>query len=143
MTLGERTWSGASLLLVAIGAILVLALFLVLRPLELESPASGGARAMLRVDHALGATVEPVDAAIAKRSGLQDGNDEFVVTSVANGGPAAAAGLRVGDVIKSIGGKPADQLSLTGHSVPISIWRGGRTIVIDVDFGSELSGRSA
>lgn len=130
-------------MLLILGAILALGLFLVMRPLRLESPASGSARAMLRLDHALGATLEPVDTAIASRAGLPSGQRYLVVTSVASGGPAAAAGLRVGDILQSIGGKPADQLSVTGYSGRIPIWRGGKSIPVEVHFGADGSGRSA
>lgn len=130
-------------MLLILGAILALGLFLVMRPLRLESPASGSARAMLRLDHALGATLEPVDTAIAIRAGLPRGQGYLVVTSVASGGPAAAAGLRVGDILQAIGGRPPDQLSVTGYSGPISIWRGGKTVSVHVDFSTGGTGRSA
>ena len=98
---------------------------------------------MLRLDHTLGATVEPVDEATARRVGLAHGEGDLVVTSLAGGGPASAAGVRVGDIIESIGGKPADELSLTDHSASVSIWRGGKAITIDVHLGIEESGSSA
>ena len=142
MLVRETNWRGTAVLLI-LGAVVLLALFLLLRPLQLESPASGGARAMLRLDHALGATVEPVDGAVAKRSGLVSGDGYLVVTSVASGGPAAEGGLRVGDIIQSIGGRPVDQLSITEHSGPMSIWRDGKTIMLDVRIGAAGPRRDA
>ena len=78
---------------------------------------------MLRVDNALGATVEPVDAGMARSLGLPGSSGGLVVTSVANKGPAISAGLRVGDIIEKIGGRPAtsvnsNALSTRRHSNP-------------------------
>ena len=57
----------------------------------------------------------------------------LVITSVASKGPAASAGLRVGDVIKQIDGRPANQISSTaGVATPISVWRGDRETIVDV-----------
>ena len=127
-------------MLLMLGTILVLVLFLALRPLQVESPASAGARAMLRLDGALGATVEPLNATMAREEGLPSRGGYLVVTSVASRGPAASAGLRVGDVIEQIGGRPADQMSgFTEAVTPVSIWRGGKLNIINVQIGS--SGR--
>ena len=130
----------ALLLLVAI---ILLALFLALRPLHLDSPASSSARALLRLDTALGATVEPVDHATAGMLGLQSGGGALVVTSVASNGPAATAGLRVGDVIERIGGRPAGDLRDTAglaQAEPLSIRRGGKDTILNVQLADGSSG---
>lgn len=141
MVVKESVRRSAAMLLTLV-TILALVLFLLVRPLRLESPASGGARAKLRLDHALGATVEPVDATLAGRSGLPSGEGYLVVTSIAAGGPAAEVGLRVGDVIEEIGGEPASQAASTESSVPMSVWRDGKTTAINVPFESHPRGRS-
>ena len=88
--------------LLLLGAIVVLALFLALRPLRVDSPATSSARALLRLDTALGATVEPVDRATAGMLGVQSSEHSLVVTSVASNGPAATAGLRVGALSRAV-----------------------------------------
>lgn len=143
MVTTDRSWRGAAALL-TIGGVLALALFLLLRPLHVETPASGSAQALLRFDNALGATVEPVDHATAGMLGLQTAGHYLVVTSIASSGPAAAAGLRVGDVIERIGGRPAsDQLRESGRTAsaePLAIRRGGKTAVINVQLGDKARG---
>jgi len=132
MAAKAQGWRGTATLLV-LGTIVVLGLFLMFRPLRVDSPASGGARAMLRLDGALGATVEPLDSALASDKKLPGDAGYLVITSVASKGPAASAGLRVGDVIKQIDGRPANQISSTaGVATPISVWRGDRETIVDV-----------
>lgn len=119
-------------------AVILVALFLATRVVRLDSPASGGARALLRLDNALGATVEPVDAPTARILGLSSGaGDDFVVTSVANRGPAVDAGIRVGDVIERIGAQPAAGVrvgALSAASTPVLINRHGKHAIVSVDF---------
>jgi predicted metalloprotease with PDZ domain len=139
----DRSWRNSAALLV-VGALAALILFLVLRPLRVETPASGSAQALLRLDSTLGATVEPVDRATAGMLGLRSGGRELVVTSVANGGPAAAAGLRVGDVIERIGGRPAgEQLRQSGSfaaAESLDIRRGGKPAIVNLQLGNRSSG---
>jgi putative serine protease PepD len=63
------------------------------------------------VSHAfLGLQAAPISAAVAQRAGVTEG---LYVNRVTSGGPAADAGLRVGDVITEVDGQPAtssDQL---------------------------------
>jgi S1-C subfamily serine protease len=118
----------------------VLALFLAARPLRVETPASASAQALLRLDSALGATVERVDHRTAAALGLRSADSSLVVTSVASSGPAAAAGLRVGDVIERIGGRPAgEQLARANRlaaAEPFAVWRGGKPVLLSVQIGS-------
>jgi predicted metalloprotease with PDZ domain len=140
MATTERNWRIAAALLTA-SAIAALALFLVLRPLDVDTPASGSAQALLRLDNALGATVEPIDHATAGVLGLQSPGRDLVVTSVASDGPAAAAGLRVGDVIERIGGRPASEevrdISNLASAEPLEIRRGAKAAVINVQLGNK------
>jgi membrane-associated protease RseP (regulator of RpoE activity) len=131
----SRLWHGAALLILA--AIIVLGLFVTLRPLQLESPASGRARALLRLDNVLGATVERVDQGTAGMLGLSSSEGDLVVTSVASEGPAAKAGIRVGDVIERIDNRPASQahsVALSASRTPVLIIRSGSHAMLNLDF---------
>jgi predicted metalloprotease with PDZ domain len=135
----DRSWRSAAALMTGAG-IIALALFLAARPLRVETPASASAQALLRLDSALGATVERVDHRTAAALGLRSADSSLVVTSVASSGPAAAAGLRVGDVIERIGGRPAgDQLARSNRfaaAEPFAVWRGGKPVLLSVQIGS-------
>lgn len=143
MERADRSWRTATALL-AFGAVAVLVVFVALRPLQVQTPASGNAQALLHLDNALGATVEPVDHATAGMLGLPSSDRDLVVTSIANDGPAAAAGLRVGDVIERIGGHPAgDQLrdfAKTASAEPLTIRRGGKPTVVNVQLSDSSPG---
>ena len=137
MGISNSVWRGGTGLILL--AIVVLALFLALRPAHLEMPASGDARALLRLDNALGATVEPVDAGTARSLGVQSISGGFVVTSVANKGPAVSAGIKVGDIIERIGSQPAatvDAGSLSAASTQMLINRHGNHAIVSVDFAA-------
>ena len=63
-----------------------------------------------------------------------------------HGGPAAAAGLRAGDVITKISGPPAaspvqlQELSLSkkaGHTVDLEVCRSGQTASVTVTLGTQ------
>lgn len=131
----DRLWSSPRGLLL-LSALVALGLFLAFRPLELQSPASGSGRALLRLDNLLGATVEPLDLATAAQLGLSAGGGELVVTSVASDGPAAKAGLRVGDVVERIGSQPAAQARAVASDqspVPILINRSGDRTMLSIE----------
>lgn len=64
--------------------------------------------AALRLDGALGATVEPLDEDIAADLGLPIESRGLVLTSLAADGRSARAGLRPGDVIEEIGDRAID-----------------------------------
>jgi S1-C subfamily serine protease len=122
--------------LLTLGAIVVFTLFLALQPLRLETPAWPSSRALMRFDRALRATVERVDPEMERALGLQPRGGYLVVTSVARNGPAAAAGLQVGDVIERINGRPATVLDADhlAARAPMSIQRGGKEQVVSVEF---------
>lgn len=89
-----------------------------------------------RMSHArLGATIQDLDQALAEAFGL-DAADGALISGVAPGNAAAAAGLQPGDVITRIDGerigRAADLtsrigLAAPGQTVRLSVWRDGRT----------------
>jgi putative serine protease PepD len=95
-----------------------------------------------RVSHAnFGLAAVPVTGPVAQRRGLPEG---LYVTTVQAGGPAAAAGLRPGDVITEVDGQPAlspDQLvELTitrkaGDTVALTVTRAGQSRAATVTLG--------
>lgn len=91
-------------------ALLFLALVLVARQLRFDSPASPHAKNLLKLDNTLGATLEPLDERAARMLGGGSHADEMVVTSVAAGGRASIAGLRVGDVVEQVDGEDPSNL---------------------------------
>jgi len=74
-----------------------------------------------------------------------DANDVAAVTAVVPGSPAAAAGVRAGDVVVGIGGKPLAggvdfHLALVGRKggekLPLKLRRGGKTTTLAVTLGT-------
>jgi S1-C subfamily serine protease len=74
--------------------------------------------------------------------GLKSSDGYLVVTSVASHGPAASAGLRVGDVIEQIGGRPAasgDEVldaARLSTAEPLAIRRDGKPEILELQFES-------
>lgn len=96
-------------LILVVGALLLAVVVLAARQLSIDSPASHHARTLLKLDSTLGATLEPLDERAARMLGGGSRVDEMVVTSIAAGGRASSAGLRVGDVVEEVDGKdPSD-----------------------------------
>ena len=81
----------------------------------------------------LGVEVQDLDANAADSLGLQDAKGALVAT-VAPDSPAAKAGVKPGDVIRSFDGKPVDHMkdltrlvAATGDDkVPLEVWRDGK-----------------
>ena len=69
------------------------------------SDLSGNGEAVLSVDDAIGATVEPLDRSTAATLGIPPESAGLVITSLGQNGPAQQAGIKPGDVIVRIGGK--------------------------------------
>jgi S1-C subfamily serine protease len=107
------------------------------RQLSFESPASPHARTLLKLDSTLGATLEPLDARAARMLGGGSRVDEMVVTSIAAGGRASAAGLRVGDVVEEVDGTdPSDLEAAIGavstDPTEIVVNRHGSRVMLNV-----------
>jgi hypothetical protein len=100
------------------------------------------ARELMRIDTALGATLEPVDAATVRALGDGAGARGMVVTSIARGGPADSAGLRVGDLVERVQSRPADSIaavadSLSNAPATVIINRRGNRARVEVAVRSE------
>jgi hypothetical protein len=82
-------------------------------------------------DRVAGARLTPLNAGLAEYFGTPRG---VLVVEVAEGTPAAEAGLRAGDVLLKVGGVEVDDLdplrrAIAGareEQVPITVWRKGR-----------------
>ena len=81
----------------------------------------------------LGVEVFAMDRADAREAGMPDVRG-VLVTGVVSGGPAAQAGVRPGDVLLEVGGRPVDapnqfqsRLAMfsPGQDVELAVWRGG------------------
>ena len=98
------------------------------------------------VTHAyIGLTMQTVNAQNAFRNNLSVDQGAYVV-EVAEGGPAAAAGIQVGDVITKIGDdsiSSADAAILSvrshaeGETVPVTVMRGDQEMTLNVTLGSD------
>jgi S1-C subfamily serine protease len=101
-----------------------------------------------KVQHAwLGVQLQPLTPAVASGSGVP-GEGGAIVTAVEAGSPAAKAGLRPGDVIKSVGGKPVEAIEdvyaalrarKPGDSLRLEVARGGKTRTVTVRLGQRPS----
>jgi S1-C subfamily serine protease len=111
-----------TVLLLAVAAILIILLF---AQLFAFGPRAHEAEAA-SVENAIGATVEPLDAAAAATLHISGPRDGLVVTSVSKSGPSAMAGIRAGDIIERVEGKHVRSLGdaavvLTGSTPPVTI----------------------
>jgi hypothetical protein len=122
------------------------AIIFAVRQVRVEAPASHDARALLKLDSALGATLEPLDAASARIVGGGSEEDDMVVTSVASGGRASAARIEVGDVVEAIGGTDASDVdgalsALGPDPTPVVINRHGSRAIVELPGQSDAGRR--
>lgn len=98
----------------------------------------------------LGIEIQKVTPALKKAFNLETSNGALV-SSVIPGGPAAAAGLKSGDVIIEFNGKPINEMSQLpwlvgntkpGSSVPMEIIRNGRKETLNITVGNWKSPRN-
>jgi serine protease Do len=91
----------------------------------------------------IGVTIQQVNKDLAGTFGL-DRPRGALVAGVERGGPADAAGLRVGDVILSVNGKAVDQSidlprmigeGRPGSSFRLEVWRDGKARAMEVKLG--------
>lgn len=92
----------------------------------------------------LGVGIQDMNQALASSFKLEQPVGALIA-SVAPGSPAAVAGLRPGDVIRSFDGKPIvesgdlpPQVAVTppGHDAALEVWRDGKSIGLDVTVAS-------
>jgi S1-C subfamily serine protease len=98
-----------------------------------------------QLDEAIGATVEPLDPATARSLGLGAGTRGLVITSVANGGPAAGAGVRTGDVVVAID-RPVDSikdfaagLRKNDSVLTVTLKRHGQSVIVPLTVRSRTT----
>ena len=91
----------------------------------------------------LGVAVQDMTQPLADSFGLAR-PDGALVSQVAPGSPAAAAGLRVGDVIQRIDGQPTVQAgalsariaqAVPGERIALGVWRQGKALDVTVTLG--------
>ena len=91
----------------------------------------------------LGVTIQDLDEDTAKALGF-DKSKGALIASVVSGDPAAEAGIKEGDIVVSINGKPVKSASdLTrrigalspGKDIHITLWRDGRVLEKDLRLG--------
>lgn len=97
-----------------------------------------------RAQHArLGVTVQDLTQPLADSFGLQR-PDGALVSQVAPGSPAAAAGLQPGDVIQKIDGQPTVQAgalsarvaqAVPGERIALGVWRQGKAVELTATLG--------
>jgi serine protease Do len=92
----------------------------------------------------LGVGIQEVDQALADAFGLET-PEGAAITSVAGGGPAESAGLKVGDVVRKVDDKPivtaADLAGAVGmlppgEKVTLEVWRDGKVSRIPATLGA-------
>ncbi len=92
----------------------------------------------------LGVSFQPVSDEIADAVGLDQARGALVA-EVLDGGPAAAAGLRQGDVIIGYDGEPLEEAgnlpervaeTASGSTVPVTVWRNGEEETLEVTIGT-------
>lgn len=86
----------------------------------------------------IGVLVQDITQDMAESFGLAQA-DGALVSQVEAGSPAAAAGLRTGDIIQRFDGKPVTDssdlprivgASTPGRQVPVQYWRGGHAVTV-------------
>ncbi len=105
-----------------------------------------------RASHArLGVSVQEVNQTLAESFKL-DKPEGALVSSVEPDGPAAKAGLQVGDVIRQLDGQPivgsGDLPALIGQALPgdrvkLDVWRQGKPVALTAQLGDAAAQKTA
>jgi serine protease Do len=91
----------------------------------------------------LGVLIQPLTPDLAKQFGVKAG-EGVVVGDVVDAGPAEKAGLKTGDVIQAVGGKPVNDVRglqrlvaaiRPGTQVEVKVNRKGKPVVLNVTVG--------
>src|SRR5258708_29261 len=91
----------------------------------------------------LGVSIQPVTKEIADSLGLDDAKGALVA-GVNNASPAAKAGVRQGDVIRTVNGQPVEQFrdlarlvapAGPNKTVELGVWRNGKQVPVHVALG--------
>ena len=99
----------------------------------------------------IGVQITDVSEEVALALGLSD-NKGALVSNTEDGGPAAKAGIRNGDVILSFDGKAIKQMSdlprivgsvKPGEKVDVEVWRKGKTLTLKTEVGELTTGTAA
>jgi serine protease Do len=92
----------------------------------------------------LGVNIQGVTDEVAEAVGLRGGARGALVARAQEGGPAAAAGLRNGDVVLRFNGQEVREMrnlprivadTPVGRTVPIVVWRDGQEVTLQVTVG--------
>jgi serine protease Do len=98
----------------------------------------------------IGVTLETLTPEVAEHLGMKVSSGALIA-GVEQDGPAAAAGLESGDVIKSFGGKPTNDSralaravadATVGSHVPVTVLRDGHTLSFSLPIASDAEKRS-
>ena len=120
----------------------LMAAALVLRPSLVAAIRPQGETPARQLDEAIGATVEPLDPATARSLGLAPQTRGLVVTSIANGGPAARAGVRTGDVVVGVDQSVSSIKDLgagiqrNGNALTVTLNRHGQSVIVPLSVGA-------
>ncbi len=92
----------------------------------------------------LGVNIQQVTEEIAESLQLRNGTRGALIARAQEGGPAAAAGLRAGDVVLRFNGQEVREMrnlprivadTAVGTRVPVVVWRDGREVTVQVTLG--------
>jgi hypothetical protein len=120
-------WRGG--VTIALGCAFVFFVILFLNRDFMAVSATGPAHQLAVIETVIGATLAPIDRATARALGEGQPSRDLVVTSIADGGPADRAGIRVGDVVEAIDDRPAIATAAISHALRSS----AATIVVNRD----------
>ncbi len=99
----------------------------------------------------VGIAMDPVTEQVSRQVGAGIRGDGAVITQVVPGGPAAAAGLRLGDIVVRFNGRAIDTpnrlrnaIAFTepGTAAVMDVLRGGQSVRVEIEVADTTRGRS-